>query len=100
MQVELLPEMPIKPNTRTYSMIILEEHRSKDLYELIGVYVADKPYHTGYIKVVPYPKDAELDPTVRPSYDFRVVPRPGVDSDFCRDHDVAALTILNAGLEY
>ena len=81
-------------------MIILEEKNTGEQYELVSVYVAAKPYNAGYIRVVPYPNDMDLDPTVRPSYNFRVIRRPAMNGEFCREHDLGVLTISLAGLEY
>jgi len=81
-------------------MILLKDTRTDELFNLVDVYVTAKPYHSGYVRVVPHPNTHELDPYVESSLKFVAVSAARMNGDFCREHDVDRLTLSLAGIDF
>lgn len=81
-------------------MILLKDIHTDELFELIDVYVAAKPYNSGYVKIVPHPNKYELDPYVESSLRFIAVHAAPMNGDFCREHDVDRITLSLAGIDF
>ena len=80
-------------------MIILEDKKTHEKFKLIDVYLESRPYHEGYVTVIPYPNDYDLDPYVERSDKFKAIQIAQLNGDFCKEHDIDQLILLRAGIK-